>query len=124
MTTMLNFDKFETEVVRLAARCGMRQHDGTFVGALLDLDRQVKQHGGDWRIRDVAVFLGEDGITVTIFANYGDDAATVSSSFELPEAVAEKISIRTFIASSLKARHGKHHANAKSERGGAVHRHC
>jgi hypothetical protein len=36
------------------------------------------------------VSLAEDNQTVTVYANWGDDAATVSSSFTLPEPVAEK----------------------------------
>jgi hypothetical protein len=68
-------------VAALAARA-----PGTFEGAVADLRAQV---GGDGTLRDTAVFLADDCRTVLLFANYSDDAATVSSSFVLPDVIAE-----------------------------------
>jgi hypothetical protein len=43
------------------------------------------------RLRDaVFVSLARDNQTAKVYANWGDDAATVSSSFVLPEPTAEK----------------------------------
>jgi hypothetical protein len=39
---------------------------------------------------DTAVFLGDDCRTVTLYANYSDDAATVGASFVLPDVIAEE----------------------------------
>jgi len=39
-------------------------------------------------LRDCDAFLGDDGRTVTLYANYNDDASTVSSQFKLPSAIA------------------------------------
>jgi hypothetical protein len=58
---------------------------GSFEGAVAELRQKV----GGGPITDTAVFLADDCRTVLLFANYSDDAATVSSSFTLPEAIAE-----------------------------------
>jgi hypothetical protein len=59
-----------------------------------NLIEQDKSRGGDGRLRDTVVMLGGDGRTFFLFANYGDNEATVYSSFMLPEPVAEEDLIR------------------------------
>ena len=51
--------------------------------------RDMKRRGGDGKLRDVVVSLAEDN-TVMVYANWRNDAATVFSSFTLPEPVAEE----------------------------------
>jgi hypothetical protein len=47
--------------------------------------------GGDGRLRNAVVMLRGDGCrTVFLFGNYGDNEATVHSSFMLPEPVTEQ----------------------------------
>jgi hypothetical protein len=60
------------------------------------LREQQRQRGGSGRLKDTAAFLGDDGITVTMYANYNDDEHTVYSSFKLPKAIAEKDFDATF----------------------------
>jgi hypothetical protein len=53
-----------------------------------------KNRSGDGRLRDSVVMLGGDGRTFFLFAHYGDNEATVYSSFIPPEPVAEEDLIR------------------------------
>jgi hypothetical protein len=59
---------------------------GGFEGAVAELRQKV---GGDGRLSDVAVFLGSDLRTVTLWANWSDDAKTVGATFVLPEVISE-----------------------------------
>lgn len=60
-----------------------------FTAAADDLRRQQRERGGDGTLRDTRVSLADDdNQTVMLYANWGDDAATVYSSFMLAEPVA------------------------------------
>ena len=48
----------------------------------------LKERGEKHRARDFVVSLAEDNQTVMVYANWGDDAATIYKSFTLPEPVA------------------------------------
>jgi hypothetical protein len=57
--------------------------EADFLRAKSDLRLANLMQNGRGALDDCVVFLGDDGTTVSIYANWNDDAKTVSASFEL-----------------------------------------
>ena len=70
----------------------------SFAAVAVDLKKRDAKH----RLQDVVVSLAEDNQTVTVFANWSDDAATVCSSFMLPEPWPRNLLTPTTIAICLR----------------------